>query len=127
MPQGQYLPEGMLLETAQNKLYTSSQAGMERAMNEGKILEGQAVLCDAAHNLIVDINGMNGIISRCDAAVGIESGQTREIAIISRVGKPVCFKVIGFEDGKYVLSRRAAQEEALDYFMEHCHSSLWAE
>ena len=47
---------------------------------------------------------------------GIREGTVRDIAIISRVNRPVCFIVTGFEkdsDGKMtvLLSRRAAQEK----------------
>lgn len=120
MPQGGYLPEGLLLHSAQNRGYTASPAAMERAIADGAILEGVAVLCDAAHNLTVSINGMRGVIPRVEAARGIESGKTRDIAIISRVGKPVCFKVTGVdENGVYSLSRRAAQNEAMHYFMSN--------
>lgn len=44
-------------------------------------------------------------------------GRIRDIAIISLVGKPVCFKVMSLEENRAMLSRRAAQEEALSSFM----------
>ncbi len=118
MPQGKYLPEGMLINTDTNKNYISGTAGLTRAAQEGAILEATAVMCDAAHNLIVDVGGIRGVIPRKEAALGIESGRVKDIAIISRVGKPVCFKVIGDRSGEYLLSRRAAQQEAHGYFME---------
>lgn len=45
----------------------------------------------------------------------MEDGSTRDIALLTRVGKPVCFVVTGFEelaDGtlRPVLSRRQAQQ-----------------
>jgi len=59
---------------------------------------------------------MKGIIPRSEGAVGIESGATRDIALISRVGKPVCFKITKIDETGSepvaILSRRAAQEEA---------------
>lgn len=119
MPQGGYLPEGMLLASPQNLLHTASPAAMARAAEAGCILEGRAVLCDAQHDLVVDINGMRGRIPRKEAAVGIEEGTTREIAILSRVGKPVCFKILDFTGQEYILSRKAAQQEAIDHFMKH--------
>jgi len=119
MPQGGYLPEGMLLTSPQNLLYTASHTAMARAAETGCILEGRVVLCDAQHDLVVDINGLRGRIPRREAAVGIEEGTTREIAILSRVGKPVCFKILGFTGEEYILSRKAAQQEAANYFMKH--------
>ena len=113
MPQGGYLPEGSLLNTPQNRAYTQKPALLQRAMEEGRILEAMAVHCDAAHNLTVELGDAVGVIPRVEAASGIESGRTREIAILSRVGKPVCFQVVGFRDGQYVLSRRRAQEQCM--------------
>ncbi|MEA4920144.1 MAG: S1 RNA-binding domain-containing protein, partial [Clostridiaceae bacterium] len=119
MPQGDYMPEGMLIDGEKNKSYTLGHTGMMKAMADGAILEATAAMCDSKHNLIIDFGDIKGIIPRDEAAVGIESGRVRDIAIISKVGKPVCFKVIGREDDCYILSRKRAQQEALDWFMEH--------
>ena len=113
-----YQPEGVLITTWQNKELISSVLGLERARVAGTILEARAILCDNRQNLIVDLNGIRGVIPREEAAIGsVADGQVRDIAIITRVGKPVCFKVLGIEyspDGvpEVMLSRRAAQEEA---------------
>ena len=58
-------------------------------------------MCDTAHNLTVQVGEWFGIIPREEAALGIESGKTRDIAILSRVGKPVSFVVdeIEIKDG----------------------------
>lgn len=109
-----YYPEGMLLGTAQNDEWISTQSSLAAAAMEGAVLEGQVALCDAAHNLHIDLPCMKGIIPREEGAIGIADGTTRDIALISRVGKAVCFTVMGFEntvDGvRAVLSRRLAQE-----------------
>jgi small subunit ribosomal protein S1 len=91
---------------------------------EGTVLEGRVALCDAAHNLHIDLPCMKGIIPREEGAIGIADGTTRDIALISRVGKAVCFTVMGFEntaDGvRAVLSRRLAQEACrAQYFTAH--------
>ncbi len=117
MPQELYLPEGMRINTPQNRAYTQSPALLQRAMHEGRILEATAVHCDAMHNLTVALGEETGVIPRVEAASGIASGHTREIAILSRVGKPVCFKVTGMEGGRYLLSRRQAQEECMAYLL----------
>lgn len=83
------------------------------AAQDGSILESIAVRCDIHHNLIIQLDGLTGIMPREECAVGIDTGQTREIAILSRVGKPVCFKVQYIEGDTAYLSRRAAQQEAL--------------
>lgn len=115
-----FKPEGYLLNTPENKSRTRSRAALADAIAEQRILEAKAVLCDSAHNLWVDLGCMRGVIPRLEGAIGIEEGNLRDIAIISRVGKPVCFAVTGFqsdEKGEYaLLSRRAVQKECLaDY------------
>ena len=46
-----YEPEGILFSTSQNRECISSLAGLERAMIQGKILEGIALMCDSDMNL----------------------------------------------------------------------------
>lgn len=91
-------------------------------MRHREILEGRVLLCDVGHNLIVSMGEFTGIIPRAEAAMGIEDGSTREIAILSRVGKPVCFTVeaVENEEGliRPILSRRKAQEMALATLMD---------
>ena len=83
------------------------------AVQDGSILEAPAIRCDAQHNLMIHLDGLIGIMPREECALGIDTGQTREIAILSRVGKPVCFQVQRIEGNIAYLSRRAAQQEAL--------------
>ncbi len=110
-----YAPEGTLIRRAENREYISSLQGLERAMNEGTILESTALLCDSDLCLHVDLYGIRGIIERDEALFCRRGEEPKDIAIITRVGKPVCFKVIGFthKNGETVarLSRRAAQVE----------------
>lgn len=87
------------------------------AMQDGSILEATVIRCDAQHNLIVALEGMTGIMPREECALGIDTGQTREIAILSRVGKPVCFQVQRIEQQTAYLSRRSAQQQALRHLM----------
>lgn len=110
-----YLPEGLLLDTPENIRLTGSPSGLCQAMAQGTILEGRAVLCDYEHNLIVDLGWCRGIIPRTEGAEGIADGSTRDIAIISRVNKPVCFVVRELRELPQggvlpVLSRRLAQQ-----------------
>ena len=117
-----YLPEGRLLNTPENRAILASPAGLHRAMAEERVLEGVATLCDAEHNLHVDCGGLRGVIPRVEAARGIEDGSTREIAILSRVGRPVSFVVEALEGhgGRWtpILSRRKAQDRALDALLQ---------
>ena len=118
----QYFPEGALLDTPENLRATGSLEGLERARMSGRICEGRAMVCDSAHNLWVDLQGIRGKIPREDGAIGLDDGSARDIAVISRVGKPVCFVVAGFQraaSGETValLSRRHAQLRCRDEYL----------
>lgn len=111
-----FFPEGHLSESLENKSALQSQASLAEAMHEKRILEARALMCDSKHNLIVDLKSMKGIIPREEGAIGIKEGVVRDIAVISRVNRPVCFMVQELfrdEEGKVtaLLSRRAAQEK----------------
>lgn len=119
----QYKPEGMLIATIQNHEYISSQKGLERALEKQIILEAPAILCDHDFNLHVALGGkMRGIIPR-DEVQYLKNEETKDIAILTRVGKTVCFTVQGFErdaSGEVIaiLSRRLAQKECMHNFIE---------
>ena len=111
----EFFPEGHLINTSQNKNYFVSPGDLEEAYYEKKILEARATLCDSKHNLVVDLGCIKGIIPREEGAIGIKEGTVRDIAVISKVNRPVSFIITGFEKNesgeKYaVLSRRKAQE-----------------
>ncbi len=93
---------------------------LEEAKESEKVLESAVLMCDTYHNLIIDLKVMRGIIPRSEGALGIEEGLTRDIALISRVGKKVSFCVIDIaedQNGKpyALLSRKKAQEKCRDY------------
>ncbi|MBE6637374.1 MAG: 30S ribosomal protein S1 [Ruminococcaceae bacterium] len=117
----EYGPEGTLLAQPGNRVYLSSLEGLERAACEGVILEAMAVRCDERFRLTVDLGAVRGYIER-DEVMYLPNGESvRDIAVITRVGKAVCFKVMGFyrENGRTVarLSRREAQRECYDAFL----------
>ena len=118
----EYYPEGFLITRQENIRYLQSASSLISAAAEDVILEAQAILCDRSHDLTVDLGCMKGVIAREEGAIGIDDGTTRDIAVISRVGKPVCFKVLGLdtdENGKPFarLSRKAAQTECRNYIL----------
>ena len=117
-----YLPENNLIFTEENKNALSSKAALKEACYNGRILEARAIMCDKEHNLHVDLGVMKGIIPRDEGALGIDDGSVRDIAIISRVNKPVMFKIVDFKTDASgntyaVLSRREVQQECMDEYI----------
>lgn len=118
----EYLPEGKLISEQENINIIHSPQLLYDAMCDRKILEAKAFMCDSDHNLIVNLGSMKGIIPREEGALGIREGTVRDIAVISRVNRPVCFIVKGFDTDKYgkkyaVLSREAAQKQCLENYI----------
>lgn len=116
-----YMPEGSLLYTSENQEYISSISGLERAFIEGKILESTVLFCDSSFRLHIDLNGIIGIMDKEESIYCRFGEAAKDIAIITRVGKPIAFKVIGFrrELGRVVaiLSRKKAQEECNEKYL----------
>ena len=126
-----YRPEGALLESMQNREYLSSLTGLERAMHADAIIEGVATLCDEDMRLHGDLRCARGIIEP-EETVLCRAGETKkDIAVITRVGKPVACKILGIEycNGEPVvrLSRRAAQAACMRHYMANlCAGDLLA-
>lgn len=119
-----YLPEGFLMKTDENQYYLSSIEAFNKAFAEQIPLEARVTYCDCHHNLHIDLGFIEGIIPRDDCAMGIKDGSVRDIAIISKVNKPVMFYIdkIDYKNDKAVafLNRRRVQED----FTQHRLSQL---
>lgn len=113
-----YKPEGMTAETVENRERLLSRAAAERACSSGAILEAPAVMCDGGLSLSVDLGFCRGVIPKEEAVFLMGGEKFKDIAVLTRVGKTVCFKITGFEkvSGEPVamLSRRAAQLEFVE-------------
>ena len=117
-----FYPEGWLINTTENKYVLKNIKNILKAIKEKKIVEGKAIVCDKNHNLIVDMGCMKGIILREECAIGIKEGFTKDISIMSRVNKPVCFtinEVVKDAENKVYakLSRKIAQEICLNQYI----------
>ena len=96
---------------------------IKEAMRSSEIVEGKVLLCDKEHNLHIDLGVCPGIIPYKEGALGIQEGTLRDIALISKVNKTVCFRIIGFhrkENGARVavLSRRIVQLTCMKEYVE---------
>ena len=113
-----YYPEGTLQNTEENRSAFMNKETLTEAMKSGRILEARAILCDSDHNLHVELGAFQGVIPREEGAVGIREGTVRDIALISRVNRPVCFTVQEITRDRVILSRRDAQERCLRDYLD---------
>lgn len=118
----EFYPEGQLIDSLKNINSLASRESLEEACISKKILESRAIVCDSDHNLIVELGTMKGIIPREEGAIGIKEGFVRDIAVISKVNRPVCFVVKGFDKDEFgnevaILSRRCAQEICMENYI----------
>ena len=117
-----FYPEGQLQGRAENKAALASLSSLREAMLNGTVLEARAVKCDKAHDLHVNLGCMEGVIPREEGAVGVAAGEVRDIALLSRVGRPVQFVITDIfrtGGGRYAaaLSRRLAQEKCAAQYL----------
>ena len=121
MKKQEYRPEGIMDKN--DNLYLSSRAGLMRAMNEGKILQARCQMCDAEHSLHLKLGGINAVIPKEEAAIGIKEKTVKDVAIITRVNKMISFKVKSFSENNgetlVYLSRREAQLECEKYIFSN--------
>lgn len=116
-----YLPEGELSKTAANRFFLSSCESLMSAADRGEILEAPCTLCDCrTMTLTVKLpDGIRGIIPKSEVCLTHDGSEVKDIAVITRVGKPVQFKIRSFIDGgtTAVLSRRDAQTECYENYL----------
>lgn len=117
-----YCFEGKLLNTPSNVNALNSKIALEEACEAGSVLEGVCEMCDKEHNLHINLGVMKGIIPREEGALGIAGGEVRDIALISKVGKPVQFVIKDFhkdENGRIraLLSRKEVQKRFVEQYI----------
>jgi len=92
-------------------------------MLEQRILRGTAVRCDSEKTLYVRFGGYEGIIPRSEAVHPSISGSSRDISVLSIVGKEICFTITSIDPDpfgrpKMILSRRLAQEQVINHLLD---------
>ena len=117
MPENKlYPPEGLRPPSS------FTMQGLREALEQGTVLEDTALRCDAGHDLFFSLGGIRGRMPRAEVLAPWISGAQRDIAVLSRVGKPTCFQVSALQADEKgaplaILSRRAVQERAMDFFL----------
>ena len=111
-----FLPEGHLVNSEEMKSKISSQKALNEAYLNREYIEARAIMCDAKHNLHFKLGDIKGFMPREECAEGVREGKVRDIAIISRVNKPVGFYIEEIRTDSSgekvaVLSRAAVQKE----------------
>ena len=91
-----------------------SPAELRAAMASGEILQATALAFDTRRQLRFELGGVKAVMPFAQCADGAETGTVRDIAVLTRVGRPTCFVIEGLdtdEDGApcYRLSRAEAQ------------------
>lgn len=104
------------------KIFTSIEQ-IKTAISTREVIEGRVLLCDSEHNLHIDLGIIRGIIPYNEGALGIKEGTVRDIALISKVNKRVCFIIVGLhknENNEYIaiLSRRAVQKSCMEEYID---------
>ncbi len=115
-----YKPEGMGCDNNYNCAIRSPLT----LVGSDEILEGTVIKCDSSLNLWIDYRGIKCLMPREEVTYLFPGENLKDIAIISRVGKRVCFKVIGTcskDKGmpQLTVSRRLAQLDCLEHYIEH--------
>lgn len=110
----EYKPEGLCRPACE-----LSSAQLAQALTRGEVLQATALAFDRQQRLRLDLNGQPAYMEHDDCADGIDSGQVREIAVLTRVGRPTCFVITGAPgaDGAWRLSRRLAQRRCREEYL----------
>jgi len=116
-----FYPEGTLLHSADNRSALSSLAALEGAMENGKLLEAVALKCEPDLTLRFELGDLPAFMPKEEVAVTEEGGEIRDIAVITRVGKPCVFlidRIDLYPEPKLWLSRKKAQEKCLREYLD---------
>ena len=91
-----------------------SAAELRAAMTSREILQSTALAFDTQRQLRFELGGCRAVMPFGQCADGADTGSVRDIAVLTRVGRPTCFVIEGIdtdENGQpfYRLSRAEAQ------------------
>ena len=73
-----------------------SAAELRAAMASREILQSTALAFDTARQLRFEFGGLRAVMPFEQCADGAETGSVRDIAILTRVGRPTCFVIEGW-------------------------------
>ena len=80
-----------------------SPAELRAAMASGEILQATALAFDTRRQLRFELGGVKAVMPFAQCADGAETGTVRDIAVLTRVGRPTCFVIEGIDRSKAAL------------------------
>ena len=100
-----------------------SAAELRAAMANREILQSTALAFDTSRQLRFELGGARAYMPFAQCADGAESGAVRDIAVLTRVGRPTCFVIEAMELDEagrpyYQLSRAQAQRMCKAGFLD---------
>lgn len=96
-----------------------SEAELATAAQSGQILQATALAFDYMQRLKFSIRGKCAYIPYEECADGLDTGEVRDIAVLTRVGRASCFVItdLAAENGEMTLSRRLAQQRCKQEYL----------
>ena len=96
---------------------------LEAAAATGQLLQSTALAFDNERRLRFTLAGLPGLMPFDECADGAAEGLVRDVAVLTRVGKPTCFVVLGLrrdeQDRPYLaLSRAKAQRRCRQEYLD---------
>lgn len=100
-----------------------SPAELHSAITNHEILQATALAFDTQRQLRFEIGGVRAVMPFAQCADGAEAGTVRDIAVLTRVGRPTCFVIEGLETDEagqpfYLLSRAKAQQRCKAEYLD---------
>lgn len=100
-----------------------SQAEVRAAMAAGEIVQATALAFDAQRQLRFKIGSYVGVMPFAQCAEGADTGEVRDIAVLTRVGRATCFVIQAMQPGpkgetQLLLSRAEAQRRCRTEYLD---------
>ena len=96
---------------------------LSRCMANGEVLQSTALAYDTDRRLRFELGGMRGIMPFADCVDAAPGETVKDIAVLTRVGRPTCFVILGTESDEngeeyYLLSRAEAQRRCRAQYLD---------
>ena len=100
-----------------------SREELSRCMANGEVLQTTALAYDTDRRLRFELGGMRGIMPFADCVDAAPGETVKDIAVLTRVGRPTCFVIMGTEfdengEEYYLLSRAEAQRRCRAQYLD---------